>query len=259
MTSYREIMGLFSLTNERAIVTGGGSGLGAAIARCLVAAGARVVICGRRENVLREAAAELGERAAYVVHDVTDSAGSERLRVAAAEKNGGPATILVNNAGVHLKKPALEQCPEDYRRLLDTHVSGAMALTRATAAEMLAQGRGSILFITSMAALFGIPEVAAYAAAKSAVRGLVRALAVEWSGRGIRVNAIAPGWIDTDMSRGALETDPERRERILSRTPLRRLGEPEDIGWAAVYLCSPQAKFITGQELVVDGGASIGF
>ena len=252
-------MAIFSLTDERAIVTGGGSGLGAAIARCLVAAGARVTICGRREGVLRETAAGLGERAAYVVHDVIDFSQSDRLLAAATERNSGPATILINNAGVHLKKPALEERREDYQRLLDTHVSGAMALTRAVAAEMLPQGKGSIVFITSMAALFGIPEVAAYSAAKSAVCGLVRALAVEWSSRGVRVNAIAPGWIDTDMSRGALESDPERKRKILSRTPMGRLGEPDDIGWAAVYLCSPQAKFVTGQELVVDGGASIGF
>jgi len=110
-----------------------------------------------------------------------------------------------------------------------------------------------------MVALFGIPEVAAYSAAKSAVLGLVRSLAVEWSGRGVRVNAIAPGWIDSAMSRQALESDSQRKQRILARTPMGRLGEPDDIGWAAVYLCSEQAKFVTGQQLVVDGGASVGF
>jgi len=252
-------MEIFSLANERAIVTGGGSGLGEAMARCLIAAGARVVISGRREDVLRDAGARLGERAAYVVHDVTDVAQVDRLVAAAAEKNGGPATILINNAGLHLKKSALDETSEEWQRLLNVHVFGAMALTRAVAAEMLGQGRGSIVFVTSMAALFGVPEVAAYSAAKSAIQGLVRALAVEWSGRGVRVNAIAPGWIDTAMSRRALESDPDRKHRVLTRTPMQKLGEPEDIGWAAVYLCSSQAKFVTGQQLVVDGGASIGF
>lgn len=252
-------MEIFSLARERAIVTGGGSGLGAAIAGCMASAGARVVICGRREAALRETCDRLGERIAYLVHDVTDVSQADRLAATAAEKNGGPATILVNNAGIHLKKPAIEQTPEEYRRLFDTHVLGSMALTRAVAPGMFEQGRGSIVFVTSMASLFGIPEVAAYTAAKSAVSGLVRALAVEWSGRGVRVNAVAPGWIDTAMSQQALDTDAQRKDRILARTPMRRLGEPDDVGWAVVYLCSPQAKFVTGQELAVDGGVSIGF
>jgi NAD(P)-dependent dehydrogenase (short-subunit alcohol dehydrogenase family) len=186
-------MEIFSLENERAIVTGGGSGLGEAVARCLTLAGARVVISGRREAVLCETSARLGEQVSYVVHDVTDVSQAGRLTTAAAERNGGPATILINNAGVHLKKPALDETSEEWQALLDVHVLGAMALTRAVASEMLEQDAGSIVFVTSMAALFGVPEVAAYSAAKSATLGLVRALAVEWSGRGVRVNAIAPG------------------------------------------------------------------
>ena len=153
----------------------------------------------------------------------------------------------------------MEETPDEYRSLFDTHVVGAAALARAVAPGMFEQGRGSIVFITSMTALFGIPEVAAYTAAKSALSGLVRALAVEWSGRGVRVNAIAPGWIETPMSHHALDADPQRKDRILRRTPMGRLGEPDDVGWAAVYLCSPQAKFVTGQQLAVDGGVSIGF
>ena len=252
-------MDIFSLANENAIVTGGGSGLGAAIAKCLVLAGARVVICGRRSAVLRETCARLGARASYVVHDVTDISQADRLAAEAVERNGGPTTILVNNAGIHLKKPALDETSEEYRHLFDTHVLGSMALARAVAPAMFAQGKGAIVFVTSMASLFGIPEVAAYTAAKSAVSGLVRSLAVEWSGRGVRVNAIAPGWIETAMSHGALEADPQRQDRVLRRTPMGRLGEPDDIGWAVVYLCSPQAKFVTGQQLAVDGGVSIGF
>jgi NAD(P)-dependent dehydrogenase (short-subunit alcohol dehydrogenase family) len=252
-------MAVFSLVNERAVVTGGGSGLGTAIARCLARAGARVVICGRRESSLRETCDQLGERVSYVVHDVTNTAGADGLVAAAAEKNAGPATILVNNAGIHLKKPALDETPEDYRNLFDTHVLGSVALARAVTPGMFERGGGSIIFVTSMAALFGIPEVAAYTAAKSALSGLVRALAVEWSGRGVRVNAVAPGWIETSMSHNALEADADRRQRILRRTPMGRLGEPDDVGWAVVYLCSPQAKFVTGQELAVDGGVSIGF
>ncbi len=252
-------MEIFSLADERAVVTGGGTGLGAAIAECLIAAGARVAICGRREDVLQQTCERLGERASCVVHDVSDLSDSDRLMTMAERENDGPTTILINNAGIHLRKPALEERPEDDQSVFDVHVFGAMALTRAVAAGMIEQGGGSIVFITSMAALFGIPEVAAYSAAKSAVLGLVRSLAVEWSARGVRVNAIAPGWIETPMSHQALESDADRKARILARTPMGRLGKPEDIGWAAVYLCSPQAKFVTGQQLVVDGGASIGF
>lgn len=252
-------MDIFSLTNDRAIVTGGGSGLGAAVAECLAAAGARVVICGRQEGALQRTCERLGERVSYVVYDVTDIARSDGLVAAAAEKNGGPATILINNAGIHLKKPALDETPDESRQLFDTHVLGAMALARAAAHDMVEQGTGSIVFVTSMAALFGIPGVAAYSAAKSALLGLVRSLAVEWSPRGVRVNAIAPGWIDTPMLHQALDADPQRRDTILKRTPMQRFGEPADIGWAAVYLCSAQARFVTGQQLVVDGGVSIGF
>jgi NAD(P)-dependent dehydrogenase (short-subunit alcohol dehydrogenase family) len=252
-------MEIFSLADERAIVTGGGSGLGAAIAECLIAAGARVVICGRREGVLKEMCERLGARASYIVHDVSDSSKADQLVVAAARANGGPATILVNNAGIHLKKSSLDETAEDEQDMFDVHVLGAMALTRAVASGMIERGSGSIIFITSMAALFGIPEVAAYSAAKSATLGLVRSLAVEWSPRGVRVNAIAPGWIETPMSHQALDNAPDRKRKILARTPMGRLGTPEDIGWAAVYLCSSQAKFITGQQLVVDGGVSIGF
>ncbi len=252
-------MEIFSLADERAIVTGGGSGLGAAIAECLLAAGARVVICGRRESVLQETCERLGEGASYVVHDISDLSKADQLVVAAARANRGPATILVNNAGIHFKKSSLDETTEDEQDMFDVHVFGAMALTRAVASGMIQRGSGSVIFITSMAALFGIPEVAAYSAAKSATLGLVRSLAVEWSPRGVRVNAIAPGWIETSMSHQALDNDPDRKQRILARTPMGRLGTPEDIGWAAVYLCSSQAKFVTGQQLVVDGGVSIGF
>jgi NAD(P)-dependent dehydrogenase (short-subunit alcohol dehydrogenase family) len=248
----------FSLEGRAALVTGGGTGLGKAIAACMVQAGARVVISGRRGDVLRRAAAELGPQADFVVQDVTRFDQIEEVLGAVREKVG-PLQILVNNAGIHLKKDAVETTEDDLAALLNTHVVGAHALTRALIPSFLEQGGGSVIFITSMAAIMGVPYVSAYAAAKSAILGLVRTLATELSPRGIRVNAIAPGWIETDMTRHALENDPERMSTILSRTPCRRLGTPEDIGWAAVYLSSPAARFITGQQLVVDGGVSIGF
>lgn len=249
----------FSLAGQIAIVTGGATGLGFGMARSLVAAGARVVLVGRREAELRQAAERLGSAASVVRHDVTRLDEADRLVSAATEAAGGPPDILINNAGIHLKKPALETAPGEFQRILDTHVLGAHALTRAVLPGMIARRHGSILFIASMAALFGIPQVVAYAAAKSAHLGMVRTLAAEVSIHNVRVNAIAPGWIESDMMRTALGKDPARQQRILQRTPMGRFGTAEDIGAAAVYLCSPAARFVTGVVLPVDGGASIGF
>lgn len=248
----------FLLDDELALITGGGTGLGLAMARCMAAAGARVVLAGRRLEMLQRAAAGIGLQAEYVAHDVTNLREAPSLVDKVSEKFG-PITILVNNAGVHLKKSAVETTEEEFMKVLTTHVLGSHALSRAVAPGMMERKTGSILFIASMASLFGIPQVVAYSAAKSAYLGMVRALSTELSPHGVRVNAIAPGWIETDMSRKAMQGDPEREKKILSRTPMSRFGEPEDVGLAAVYLCSPAAKFVTGVVLPVDGGASIGF
>jgi gluconate 5-dehydrogenase len=165
----------------------------------------------------------------------------------------------VNNAGIHLKKSAVETTPAEFNAILQTHVVAAFGLTRGVLPGMIQRKHGNILFTASMASLFGIPLVVAYSAAKAAYLGMVRTLATEVSRHGVRVNAIAPGWIDSDMMRKALNEDSERANRILARTPMNRFGEAEDIGWAATYLCSPAARFVTGVVLPVDGGASIGF
>jgi gluconate 5-dehydrogenase len=248
----------FSLAGETALITGGGTGIGLAIAQCLALAGARVVLTGRREEPLRRAVAEIGSAAGYVVHDVTvlDQAP---LLVRQVEEHYGPVSILVNNAGIHLKKPALQTTETEFLEVFQTHILGAHALIRAVAPGMIERRQGSILFVASMASLFGIPQVIAYTAAKSACVGMVRGLATELSPLGVRVNAIAPGWIETEMSRQAMRGDPAREQKILSRTPLGRFGEPADIGWAAVYLCSSAGRFVTGVVLPVDGGVSIGF
>jgi gluconate 5-dehydrogenase len=248
----------FRLDGELALITGGGSGLGLAMARCMAMAGARVVLAGRREEPLRAAASEIGPAAGSMAFDVT-RLGEAPAFVERVAKKFGPISILVNNAGVHLKKSVIETTDEEFLRVLNTHVLGAHALSRAAAPSMIERKSGSILFIASMASLFGLPLVVAYSAAKSAYVGMVRAMATELSPHGVRVNAIAPGWVETDMSRKALEGDPERKKKILGRTPMKRFGEPEDVGLAAVYLCSPAAAFVTGAVLPVDGGASIGF
>lgn len=249
----------FRLDNEVALITGGGTGLGLAIARRMADAGAKVVITGRREQVLREAATSIGNGATYLVHDVTNVSETQKFIPLLTAKVGTSPTILVNNAGIHLKKWAVDTTVEEFQSVLNTHVLGAFALTRELAPKMVEKKHGSILFTASMASLFGIPQVIAYSAAKSAFTGMVRTLATELSEHGVRVNAIAPGWIESEMSKGALAGDPERAKKILGRTPMKKLGQPDDVGYAAVYLCSPAAKFVTGVMLPVDGGISIGF
>jgi gluconate 5-dehydrogenase len=175
------------------------------------------------------------------------------------KKRVGPISILVNNAGIHLKKTAIDTTPAEFNSVLQTRVVAAFSLTRAVLPQMVKQKHGNILFIGSMASLFGIPLVVAYSAAKSAYLGMVRTLATEVSPHGVRVNAIAPGWIESDMMVKALAGDPERSQKILDRTPMNCFGRAEDIGLAATYLCSPAARFVTGVVLPVDGGASIGF
>jgi gluconate 5-dehydrogenase len=248
----------FRLDGQRALITGGSAGLGFAIAEAMTTAGAGVTITGRREAALRRACDQLGSQARYIVHDVTDLALVPHL-VRDVEDRFGPLDILVNNAGNHLKKPAVETSDAEFAQVITTHLFGSYALSRECGRRMMERGRGSIILILSMAALFGIPQVSAYTAAKSALLGLTRSLATEFSPRGVRVNAIAPGWIETAMTRHAHQNDPARTVRVLERTPLGRMGEPEDVGYAAVYLSSPAARFVTGIVLPVDGGVSIGF
>lgn len=249
----------FQLKGETALITGGGSGLGFAVAQCMARAGASVVLAGRREAPLREAAEAIGSKVRYVAHDVTELDRAGELIERAVEAVGSPVSILVNNAGIHCKKTVETTTSEDFQSVLNTHVCAAHALNRAVIPGMRARGRGSILLTASMASLIGIPLVVAYSAAKSAYLGMARSMTAELAGDGIRVNAIAPGWIESPMLRKALDGDRARTNKILSRTPMGSFGEPEDIGWAAVYLTSPAAKFVSGVCLPVDGGASIGF
>lgn len=249
----------FRLDGETALITGGGTGLGFGIARCFIAAGARVVIVGRREAELREACSQLGDRAGMISRDITDVDGASALVEEASDTAGSPISILVNNAGIHLKKFAVDTSTDEFQSVLQTHVLAAHALTAAVLPGMIERKAGNVLFTASMTSLMGLPQVIAYSAAKSAYLGMVRVLATEVSQHGVRVNAIAPGWIDTPMLHRALDNDPPRRARILARTPMGRFGEVDDIGWAAVYLCSPAAKFVSGVCLPIDGGASIGF
>jgi NAD(P)-dependent dehydrogenase (short-subunit alcohol dehydrogenase family) len=249
---------MFRLDGEIALITGGGSGLGLAMAQCMAKAGAKVVVVGRREELLREACAGIGASAACEVGDITRFDETEAL-VKRAAAHWGPVSILVNNAGVHLKKFAVDTPVEGFAEVINTHVLAAHNLTRHVLPGMIAAKHGSVLFMASMTSLIGMTQVVAYAAAKSAYVGMVRTLSAEVAEHGVRINAIAPGWIESPMLRKALAGDEKRTNRILARTPMGKFGEPQDIGWAAVYLCSPAAKFVTGVVLPVDGGASPNF
>lgn len=249
---------MFSLLGKIALITGGGSGIGFAIAQCMIQAGAKVVITGRREQMLKDAVAELGENAFYFVNDVTALEHLEDL-VEQIESQIGSINILVNNAGINMKKFAVEVTDEEFSRIVNTNLNAVFALTRACAKKMLPRKSGSILMISSMAAYYGIDRVVAYTASKCGVEGMVKALAMEFSTQNVRVNAIAPGFIETAMSKTAMNSDPARKHKALDRTPMGYFGQPEDIGMAAVFLSSDEAKYITGASLPVDGGNSIGF
>ena len=228
------------MIDQHVVVTGGGTGLGLAICQAMVKAGATVSIVGRRQNMLETAA---------------EQTGGDAQKLAAV----APVDVLVNNAGTHHKASALETSDADFDKVIATNLKGTFALTREVAREMTQRGNSSILMISSMAALFGIPGVSSYSASKAALVGLTRELAVAFGPSGVRVNAIAPGFIKTNMNREIFRKDPKRLKKILDRTPLSELGAVEDVAQAALYLSSPGARFVTGVCLPVDGGMSIGF
>ena len=244
--------------NKVAIVTGGGSGIGLAIAEKFVANNILTIIVGRDEKKLTAAKEKLGELCVTISNDLSDLTGIPAL-VAQIINQYGQVDILVNNAGINMKKEFTEVSDEDFQKIILTNVTAVFALSREVVKNMLAKGGGSIINISSMASQYGIPKVIAYTASKSAVEGMTRAMAVELSPKGIRVNCIAPGFIATDMSAKALNSDAERKQKVMSRTPMGFLGEPADIANAALYLASGEANYVTGVVLPVDGGNSIGF
>jgi NAD(P)-dependent dehydrogenase (short-subunit alcohol dehydrogenase family) len=241
-----------------AVVTGGGSGIGLAITEKFVQHGIRTLIIGRDMLKLNAAGEKLGPLCIPVQGDLSDLDAIPAL-VQNITSQYGPVDILVNNAGINLKKIFTEVTDEDFQRILLTNVTAVFSLSREVVKQMLSNGGGSIINISSMAAQYGIPKVIAYTASKSAIEGMTKAMAVELSPQGIRVNCIAPGFIATDMSAKALDSDPERKQKVLSRTPMGAMGVPADIGDAALFLAGDGARYITGVVLPVDGGNSIGF
>jgi len=249
---------VFSLTGKNALITGGGSGLGLSIAKVLAGNGAKVIIIGRDGNKLRKACDEIGEACSYMCVDLSDLPAIPAF-VQQLMQQIKTVDILVNNAGINMKKEALDVTDEEFKNIMLTNQQAVFALTREIAKQMAAAQQGSIIMISSMAAHYGLPKVIAYTASKTAVEGMTRALAVELAEKGIRVNCIAPGFIATDMSAKALNSDTDRMQRVLARTPMKKLGHPDDVGYAAAFLASEGSRFITGAVLAVDGGNSIGF
>jgi NAD(P)-dependent dehydrogenase (short-subunit alcohol dehydrogenase family) len=246
-------------TEKIAIVTGGGSGIGLAITEKFTGAGIRTIIIGRDEQKLQAAKESLGDLCEGVPGDLSNLSTIPAL-VNDIVARYGRIDILVNNAGINLKKEFTEVTDEDFQRILQTNVSAVFTLSREVVKCMLEKEiKGSIINISSMASQYGIPKVIAYSASKGAIESMTRAMASELSSKGIRTNCIAPGFIATDMSAKALNNDPERKAKALGRTPMGYLGDPADIGDAALFLASDASKYITGVVLPVDGGNSIGF
>ncbi len=248
----------FILKNKTALITGGGTGIGLGIATAFVDAGAKVIITGRRESVLKQACDDLGKNAFYKVMDLTER---EKIpeTINSIEHNFGLIDILVNNAGIHLKKAAQDTSDEEFDRILNTNLSAVFSLTRECAKKMIQKKSGAILLISSMTAIFGVDRVVAYGTSKTALTGLMNNLVTEYAPYNVRINAIAPGWIESDMFLNAIEADPERKQKIVNRIAMKGFGTPEDIGNAAIYLCSDAARYVTGVLLPVDGGAVVNF
>lgn len=241
-----------------AIVTGGGSGLGLAMAKKFAENNITTIIVGRDEQKLQAAKEKLGELCQTFQCDLTDLTAIPKL-VQDIIDRFGKIDILVNNAGINHKKEFTDVTDEDFQRIINTNVCAVFAISREVVKHMKSAGGGSIINISSMAAQYGIPKVIAYSASKTAVDGMTRAMAVELAQYNIRVNAVAPGFIYSDMSARALDSEPERKAKVFSRTPMGKMGQPDDIGEAVYYLAGDAAKYVTGVVLPVDGGNSIGF
>ena len=245
------------MSTKTAIVTGGNSGLGFATAKKLCDNGIKTFIIGRTKEKTEEACSQMGSNAFPVIFDLNDLAGIPAMIAGIAKE--GNIDILVNNAGINSKKDFIDVTDEDFDSIIHTNIKSVFAISREVVKVMINHGAGNIVNISSMASQYGIPKVIAYTASKGAIEAMTRAMAVELAQYGIRVNCVAPGFIKTKMSAKALDSDPERKNKVLSRTPMGILGEPSDIADAVYYFASSESKFVTGTILPVDGGNSIGF
>jgi 2-dehydro-3-deoxy-D-gluconate 5-dehydrogenase len=249
---------MFDLKGRVAIVTGGNGGIGLGMARGLAKAGARVVVAARNEQKSSAAVRELkalGSDAFALAVDVTDEAAVQSMVDAAAQRCGR-IDILVNNAGINIRKPAHELPLDEWKAVIDTNLTSAFICSRAVHAHMKRSGGGKIINIGSMLSIFGASFAPAYGASKGGLVQLTKSLAVAWAADNIQVNAVLPGWIDTDLTKKAREQLQGLHERVLARTPAARWGAAGDFEGIAVFLSSAASEFITGTALPVDGGYS---
>ncbi len=252
-------MKLFDLTGRVAIVTGGNGGIGLGMARGLAGAGAALLVAGRNAEKNRAAVAELeglGAKSVAFEADITSPAACQAL-IGEAVKRFGRLDILVNNAGMNIRKQPEEYAIEEWNQVLTTNLTSAFVCSQAAYPAMQKAGGGKIINIGSMMSIFGASFVAAYAASKGGIVQLTKALATAWAKDNIQVNAVLPGWIDTDLTRRGRQQIQGLHERVLARTPAGRWGVPDDHSGIAVFLASAASDFVTGTAIPVDGGYSV--
>src|SRR6516225_5029719 len=241
-------MSPFALTGRVALITGGNGGIGLGMAHGLAEAGAAIAIAGRNRAKSEAAAGELAKRGvetAVLEVDVADEI-SCRAMVDAAVERLGRLDILINNAGINIRKPPQDLALTEWRQVIDTNLTGAFAAAHAAYPHMQRLGGGKIINIGSMMSMFGAAFASAYAASKGGIVQMTRALATAWAKDNIQINAVLPGWIDTDLTRRAREQVADLHGYVLARTPAGRWGEPDDLAGAAVFLCSSASDFVTG-------------
>jgi 2-dehydro-3-deoxy-D-gluconate 5-dehydrogenase len=248
----------FDLQGKVAVVTGGNGGIGLGMARGLAKAGARVVVAARNEEKSRAAVRELqalGAESIAVKVDVTDEA-SVAAMIAETIAQCGRLDILVNNAGTNIRKPAHELALDEWHTVLDTNLTSAFLCSRGAYPELKRTGRGKIVNVGSMLSIFGASFAPVYGASKGGIVQLTKSLAVAWAPDNIQVNAVLPGWVDTDLTRRARKDIPGLGERVLAGTPAGRWGDIDDFAGIAVFLASHASDFLTGAAIPLDGGYS---
>jgi NAD(P)-dependent dehydrogenase (short-subunit alcohol dehydrogenase family) len=242
-----------------ALITGGASGIGFAFAKRWIKEGGHVALLDLNPDAIRTAVGSLGgeDFAIGQAADVSDNESVVRAVGTIADTHGGVIDAVINCAGVARPAAAATSTDEEWTNLVDIHLNGTMRVNRAAYSALVASGRAAIVNISSIAASSGMPGRSSYCAAKAGIEGLTRVLAVEWAPEGIRVNSVAPGYVNSEMTAGLLENGSLNLDPVIARTPMKRLAEPDEISSAIFFLASPEASYVTGQTLCVDGGMSV--